>query len=136
REDYRDFVTEQIMNCIERGISFYFEVPLITGKGNLCWIRAIGQPDYVNGKCVRIFGSYQDIHDRKVSELRLQNTADNIPGALFQYELKNDGSDKLLNLTKGSIDLWGMDPEECMADINKVWQQFKDGGDYERVIES
>ena len=136
REDYREFVTEQVMNCIQNGIPFDFEVPLITAKGNLRWVRAIGKPEFKNGKCVRIFGSYQDINDRKITELRLQNTADNIPGALFQFILKPDGSDKLQNLTKGSIDLWGMEPEECMADTSKVWQQFKDGGDYVKVIES
>ena len=136
REDYREFVTEQVMNCIQHGTPFDFEVPLITAKGNLCWVRAIGQPEFKDGKCVRIFGSYQDVHDRKITELRLQNTADNIPGAIFQFVLKPDGSDQLLNLTKGSIELWGMEPDDCMADTSKVWQQFKDGGDYDKVIES
>ncbi|HAC16056.1 MAG TPA: PAS domain-containing sensor histidine kinase, partial [Bacteroidetes bacterium] len=133
---YRDFVTEQVMNCIQHGTPFDFEVPLITAKGNLCWVRAIGKPEYKEGKCVRIYGSYQDIHERKIAELRLQNTADNIPGALFQFILKPDGSDELLNLTKGSLELWGMEPEECMADTSKVWKQIKDGGDYDKIIES
>lgn len=45
------------------------EFEIKTGKGNLKWIRTIGDPEVVEGKCVKITGSIQDIDKLKRAEL-------------------------------------------------------------------
>jgi light-regulated signal transduction histidine kinase (bacteriophytochrome) len=40
--------------------------------GNEKWARVMGQADFLNGKCVRIYGSFQDITDRKMSEFQIE----------------------------------------------------------------
>lgn len=45
------------------------EFEIKTGKGNLKWIRTIGEPEVVAGHCVKITGSIQDIDKLKRAEL-------------------------------------------------------------------
>ena len=71
-EEHRDFVREQTELAISKNRPFDFEAPIVTAKGNLCWVRTIGRGEWYDGACVRIFGSIQDIHARKVLELELE----------------------------------------------------------------
>lgn len=36
-----------------------------TFKGNWKWVRSIGDGEFLNGKCIRVYGSIQDINDKK-----------------------------------------------------------------------
>lgn len=136
REDVRDKVKEYVDQAISSGDSWNFELPIITAKGREIWIKSIGKVEYKDGSPIRMVGSFQDIHDRKMAELRLQNTADNIPGAIFQYILHPDGTDEISSLTKGAIELWGFTAEECMEDNDIIWKQTKSEGDFDKVLES
>ncbi|MBD3630773.1 PAS domain S-box protein [Cyclobacterium sp.] len=133
REDAREEVKSIIRKAIQEGKAFDFEIPLVTAKGNEKWVRVIGNMEYRDGRCVRIYGSFQDIHAKKLAEMRLQVTADNIPGVIFKYHLYPDGSDKITQLTKGAYDLYGYSPRECVENINLIWDQTKAGGDFEAV---
>ncbi|WP_373496118.1 ATP-binding protein [Aquiflexum sp.] len=133
RPDIQVSVRVYLEEGIVKGIPWDFELPIITSKGYEKWVRCIGQSDFKNGTCCRLFGSIQDIHQGKITELRLQKTADNIPGVIFQYILQSDGSDEITHLTKGAYKLWGHSPEACMEDIQLIWDQTKGGGDFEKV---
>lgn len=74
RDDVRHIITQSIEKAIQSNESFDLELPIVTGKGNERWIRTIGQPEFRDGKCVRIYGSFQDIQQRKTAELALQST--------------------------------------------------------------
>ncbi len=136
RADKRDIVKEIIDEAISTGKSFDFEMPIVTAKGNERWVRVIGEGEFEGDKCVRIFGSFQDINERKNLELRLKNVSDNIPGVIFQYNLFPDGTDKFKFVSEGSRNLWGLSPQECEADSSRVWDLVKAGGDYEEVQQS
>ncbi len=49
------------------------------------------------------------------NELRLSNTARNIPGAVLRYGLRADGSEYIENVSPGSAELWEVPLEEAMA---------------------
>ena len=68
----REIIRKAVEEILQNGTSWDLELPIITGKGNEKWIRTIGEAEFVEGKCVRIFGSFQDIHDRKVAEEELR----------------------------------------------------------------
>jgi PAS domain S-box-containing protein len=51
------------------GEPFDNELLIVTEKGNERWVRCIGQTEFANGKCVRLFGSFQDIDQRKKAEI-------------------------------------------------------------------
>lgn len=133
REDFRSLVSSSIENSIATGVEFDFEAVIITKKLKEKWIRAIGNVEIVNGTAKRIFGSFQDISDRKEIEIRLQSFANNLPGVVFQYIVYPDGTDALKYVTKGAEEIWEHSPEEVMENINLVWNQTKAGGDYDVV---
>ncbi|PKD19987.1 hypothetical protein APR41_15015 [Salegentibacter salinarum] len=56
--------------AIEENIPYDIELQLITTEGEERWVRKIGQPTFINGKCVRINGSFQDITNLKMSEMQ------------------------------------------------------------------
>lgn len=136
REDFREMVTQKVTQAIELGLFFDFEAVIVTAKGTDRWVRAIGEAEQVQNKTVRIFGSIQDIHDNKIIEERLRGVSDNVPGVIFQYTLKPNGTDELSYVSKGSEVIWGLTPDECMEDISKIWSQIADGGDMDALQRS
>ncbi len=70
----RDLMTKKVTEAIELCQPWDEELQIVTAKKNERWIRTIGQTEFVNGQCVKINGSFQDIDDRKFTELKLRNT--------------------------------------------------------------
>ncbi|WP_297337611.1 PAS domain-containing protein [Algoriphagus sp.] len=136
RKEYRDMVNEKVRKAMESGENYEFEAPVITAKGKERWIRSIGEAEMVDGKCIRIFGSIQDIHERKMVEMRFKSVSDSIPGVIFQYVLNPDGSNKLQHVSQGSYKIWGLSPEDCVRDSGLVWTQVAMGGDIENLRKS
>jgi PAS domain S-box-containing protein len=134
--DHRDKVQKALERAEKVGEPFDFEAIIITANSREKWIRAIGKSEFVEGKCVRVFGSLQDIHIRKTAEERLKNISNNIPGVLFQYCLKPDGSDILDVVSAGASEIFGYSPEECMKDPDLIWNSIEKGGDLDAVSES
>lgn len=52
------------------------EVEIRTAKGKSRWVRLIGQASFYKGRCVRIYGSIQDIHEKKLVQLQLEEAND------------------------------------------------------------
>ncbi|MFC3417353.1 PAS domain-containing protein [Algoriphagus hitonicola] len=136
RKEYREMVSEKVQKAIETGENFEFEAPIITSKGKERWIRSIGEAEFVDGKCIRVFGSIQDIHERKMVEMRFKSVSDSVPGVIFQYVLFPDGSNKLRNVSRGSHKIWGLSPEDCERDSSLVWTQVAMGGDFDNLQKS
>ena len=65
REDFRDLVNQIIEKTTTTGEPFDFEAVIVTANKNEIWIRVIGTPEFLNNQCIRIYGSFQDIHERK-----------------------------------------------------------------------
>lgn len=67
--DYRDIIQDAVTKALEKGISYDLELKLITAKNNEIWVRAIGNPISKNGKVIRLYGTFQDINERKLIEI-------------------------------------------------------------------
>jgi PAS domain S-box-containing protein len=61
----RDIITSAVERAISLGAPWHEELQLVTAKGREIWVLATGRAEFNNGKCVRLFGSFQDI-DRRV----------------------------------------------------------------------
>ncbi|EMN47011.1 PAS domain S-box protein [Leptospira interrogans str. L1207] len=72
RKKSADILTESI----QTGKPFDVEVEILTAKGNVVWTRSIGKPEYKDGKCIRVSGTFQNIQEQKLKELALQRTLD------------------------------------------------------------
>lgn len=74
KEGYsRDLINEKFNDTINHGLSYDVEVQLITKTGKEKWARAIGKPKIENGKVISVYGTFQDINERKLLEIELEN---------------------------------------------------------------
>lgn len=78
----RDLVENAVKAAMEDGVPFDLEVELTTAKGATIWTRSIGQAQMVDGKCVRLFGMFQDIDHIKRSELALSKANSELKAVL------------------------------------------------------
>ncbi len=74
-EDYRELVRGHMERFIHENKPFDFEVLIETAQGNIRWVRCIGGGEWLDGQCVRVFGSIQDVHAHKLLELELKQKA-------------------------------------------------------------
>lgn len=111
-EDYREMVGESVERAIQTGGSFDFEAIIVTRNHHQRWVRAIGSTEVVNGVTRRIFGSLQDIHDRKIEERqknRLLTTLENSLNEIYVFDAKTL---KFSYVNKGALNNLGYSREE------------------------
>lgn len=70
-EYYRQLAKNAMENAITNGKAYDIDLEIITAKGNVRYVRNVGQPKIENGSCVKIFGFLQDITDRKNTKFEL-----------------------------------------------------------------
>ncbi|TYK67292.1 response regulator [Colwellia echini] len=71
----RDKIQQLVDKCITDGTSFEQDLQLVTAKGNEIWVAARGRGEFLNGECVRLYGSFQDITDKMMTQRKI--TKDN-----------------------------------------------------------
>ena len=59
---------------LDHGEPYDIEIRFITAQGKHLWTRTICQPEIINGKAVRLLGTFQDITDRKQAEEALKES--------------------------------------------------------------
>lgn len=73
KEGYsRDTISRVFTKALEDGTPFDEQLQIITAKNNQVWIRAIGIPTFEDGKCVEMYGTFQDITAQKEAELEVE----------------------------------------------------------------
>lgn len=74
KEGYsRDTIIARVKDSIEHGTSWQDDLQIYTHTGKLKWMRTIGKAEIKDGKCVKIYGSFQDIDESKKAELEIIN---------------------------------------------------------------
>mgnify|MGYP005990018715 CR=1 FL=1 len=71
----RDKITELIDLSLKEGIPWAEELQIVTAKGRDIWVLAKGESVFLGDNCIRLFGSFQDINDRKLAEISARNEA-------------------------------------------------------------
>lgn len=64
----RKGLAEVIRRARQEGIPYDLELPFVTAKGRKLWTHVIGKPEFRDGKCVRMHGTFQDITEHKLAE--------------------------------------------------------------------
>jgi PAS domain S-box-containing protein len=78
----RPVIEQAVRHSIATGEGFDLELPFVTATGRAIWVRAIGEPEYVDGHAVRLVGAFQDITVRRAMEDKLQQQASLLRGAI------------------------------------------------------
>lgn len=107
---YRDEIKMRFRDAIEKGKKWDGEFQIITAKGNERWIRIIGEPEIINEKCVRIYGSFQDIDDRKKAVENIRNSEER------QRLIMNSALDAIIFIDKnGAVTFWNPQAEQIFG---------------------
>jgi PAS domain S-box-containing protein len=133
RADFRQLAKSNFEKCILTGEPFDIEAVVITAKKKEIWVRVIGNAEFVNGICKRVYGSFQDINDLKDAEIRLRSLSENIPGVIYKYVIHPDGTDAMMQISGGAEQLWGYKTDEIIANVDLLWDQIRLGGEIEAV---
>ncbi len=68
----REPLQEAIHRAVEFGEAYDLELDFVTSKGNKLRVRTIGRPVMEDGKCIRLYGTFQDITERHSLEQQLR----------------------------------------------------------------
>lgn len=120
----RDKITAIFEKAVTEGLSFDVELKIVTAKGKEIWVRSFGKPEMKDGKCVRIYGAFQDIDFKKRQEIqfnltqkRFETIFDNASVGI----LLTDTKDRLLMANRATLEILGFpddDKEYMMHYLN------------------
>jgi PAS domain S-box-containing protein len=104
------------------------DLRLVAGDGVLKFCQTRGQlVRNSSGEPIRFIGTVMDISGRKQTEEEVRKSreqlykfASQVPGMLYQFERKPDGSYCLLFTTEAIRDLYGLSPEDVREDFSPV----------------
>lgn len=71
KDESGQILQESIEKLQQTGQGYDLELKVITMKGEKKWVRAIGTMEKINGDGLRIYGSVQDITEKKLNEIEL-----------------------------------------------------------------
>tara|TARA_R110001606_G_scaffold35062_2_gene102449 strand:- start:1373 stop:4330 length:2958 start_codon:yes stop_codon:yes gene_type:complete len=152
----RDKITKLVSAAIEKGKPWDTELIIITQKGNEVWVRAIGEPEMLDNKVIRIIGTFQDIDERKKIELAHEEITERLKIAtqtahigIWEYHIQKNElvwDDKMYNVFgvakdqfSGVFEAWEStlhpeDKERALAATSKAISGEKDFDEEFRII--
>jgi PAS domain S-box-containing protein len=75
--DERQKLSDSIQRALKYGETYDMELRFISAKGKHLWTRSICFPQTVDGKIVKLIGTFQDITERKQAEEDLRKSEEN-----------------------------------------------------------
>ncbi|MCW5978714.1 MAG: PAS domain S-box protein [Bryobacteraceae bacterium] len=127
--DDRAGLIEQWERAASAYAEFRAEFQLRRHDGVYRWFqaRALPQRD-ASGAILKWFGSSTDIHEeRELREAlrfqgeRLANIADAVPGVIYSFRLRPDGTFSLPYASPAMAELWGIKPEDLVDDASALF---------------
>lgn len=118
--------------AMEDGTPWNIELQIVTAKGNELWVAALGRAEFKDGKCVRLFGSFQDIDQRVRADNELKKVIEHSASQTLRMRLATDSaaigvwdwdliSDELV-WDEWMYRLYGVSEEVFSGDF-KAWQE-------------
>lgn len=86
-EEHRPIMVEALERASKEGIGWDYELQIDAANGRRLWVRTIGKVDLLLGKPERLFGTFQDISERKRWENEILQAKDE---ALAAARAKSD----------------------------------------------
>lgn len=138
--EHRPIIEKCVQDSIELQRPWDVELQIQTAKGNVRWVRAIGQPRLVNGTLVQLQGIFEDIHERKSlaveheTLLRRMLDGERIANLGHWYW---DIAAKTLEWTPGVYRMFGLPEDRPAPQLKEYlpWIHPDDRGAFEHTLE-
>lgn len=111
----------------QNGFSDSEQICLKKANGSLFWVKMSMRLTHFNGQ-EAILSAFYDITDRveaeaalRASEAKFQKLAANVPGMIYQFLLRPDGSNNFIYVSQGCRELYELEPEEILNNSDLMW---------------
>ncbi|TGM89771.1 PAS domain S-box protein [Leptospira licerasiae] len=131
----RNKIKELIVRLKTMGEPYDLEIQIVTAKGKELWVRTVGNAEFENGECVRIYGAFYDIDKRKKAEIelfreksRLSAFVEHAPAAvaMFDTEIKYIAVSErwLSEYHLSGKNIIGLSHYEVFRNISEEWRNI------------
>ncbi|MEO6286457.1 MAG: ATP-binding protein [Dyadobacter sp.] len=130
---------DDLINALNGGKPYVLELPATTATGEKMWTRSVGEPEYLNGECIRMFVSIQDItelraarEDAQLHEQLLASFIKQLPVAIAivdseqKYIAASDVWKAHFNLN--DTDITGKSHYALFPGTHEIWKQYHKRG--------
>ncbi len=131
RAGYRDAVTYSV----EHLTPFEYTWRIITPIKKLKWIQARSRPECREDGTMAWHGVLLDITDQMEGERRLAQIAYHVPGMIYQYRLRPNGSSHFPYASDGIRDIYQVSPDQVKVDASPAFLAIHPD-DVERITKS
>lgn len=115
----RDTISVAVNEAITSGTPWDLVLQIVTLQGKELWVRALGNAEFENGSCKRIYGTFQDIDESKRAELEVQSSrkllADVLHAASEISIIATDVNGQITVFNKGAEKLLGYAADEMVG---------------------
>ena len=123
----RDTISELVQKAIQFGTPWDAELQLVTAKNREIWVRALGKAEFKEGVCVRLYGAFQDINERKIAQLDYNVTKERFEkivqnSAIGIILVHVDGH--LLLANPASLKIFGFQEEQLNEALKLTFRNF------------
>jgi PAS domain S-box-containing protein len=136
----RPTVTRAFEACLQHGQAYDLELRLRTARGNLLWVRAIGEPEFdAQGKVVGVHGALQDITRQKQAAEETRELAERLAVTLesltepfytldrdWRFTYVNAEAERILQRTRAELlgqVIWERFPETVHTILHREYQR-------------
>jgi PAS domain S-box-containing protein len=105
RDKHKESIIHHFNLCVEEGKTYDLELEITTQKGDVKWIRTIGQAIFHEGICKRIYGTFQDITKFKEATIALEQEKEKL--------------DSIIESTNSGTWQWNIQTDETQH--NEIW---------------
>jgi len=111
----RESILRLMKEAIELGRAFNEVLEVLTAKGNSLWVRIRGNPQFKEGKCIRISGTIHDIQALKIKSIQLNDSKEKYKSIIdnslnAHFLIEPDGH--ILEANKAALDMFGYTVDE------------------------
>ena len=108
-------LVKHFITAVETGAGYDLELQVVTARGEDLWVRAKAATEFVDGACIRIYGTFQDIQQQKLQEIQTANSElkyrSLIENSLYAFLLIIPGG-CVIEANQSAIDMFGYTLEE------------------------
>jgi len=112
-------ISDAASKAISDGLGYDLELELVTATGEELWVRVIGNAEFKNGICTRLYGTFQDIDQRKRVELEVLNAKkllDGVMDAASEVCIISTNTDGIITVfNRGAQKLLGYSADEMIG---------------------